>query len=143
MLRNVLPPKRPRCRLKMQISFSKVISFMHATCHTTNLLVVVKLTELQSGPATQPAHSGATKKKCIPRPKGSKWALKKEMRLENDPEQYEQIIVHVLHFPSYTRPNECTHQRKLKNLKREAGFKDGALFSDQSKEKIVKYCRLV
>ena len=116
---------------------------MHAACHTTDQLVAAKLTELQSGHATQSVRPGGTTQKRIPRPKGSKWALKKEMHLENDLEQYDQIIVCISHSPSYTRPNRCAHQRKLKNLKREAGFKDGALFSDQSKEKIVKYCRLV
>ena len=116
---------------------------MHAACRTTDQLVTAKLTELESGHATQSVRSGATKQERIPRPKGLKWALKKEMHLENDPEQYDQIIVRVPHSLSYTRPNQCLHQRKLKNLKREAGFKDGALFSDQSKEKIVKYCRLV
>jgi hypothetical protein len=31
----------------------------------------------------------------------------------------------------------------LKNLKKEAGFKDGVLFGGQSKDKIVKYCKAV
>jgi hypothetical protein len=67
-------------------------SVAHFRCCTADLLVTAKLAELQS---EHSAHPGATKKKLIPRPKGSGWILKTEMRLENDPGQYNQIIVRV------------------------------------------------
>jgi hypothetical protein len=66
------------------------------------------------------------------------------MGLEHNEDKYNRIIVCHFSFSILCRLiTAMTHQKKLKNLKREAGFKDGVLFSGQSKEKIVRYCRLV
>ncbi|KAF9650274.1 hypothetical protein BDM02DRAFT_3185493 [Thelephora ganbajun] len=89
----------------------------------TNKLLEAKIAELQSEQATRPT-THSRKKKRVPRPKGSKWRLRDKMGLANDEVKYNQII------------------RKLRNIKNEAGFKDGSLFNDQSKDKIVKYCKV-
>jgi hypothetical protein len=66
------------------------------------------------------------------------------MGLEHNPGKYNQIIVCPFRSPVYdTLLTPTAYQKRLRNLKREAGFKDGVLFSGQSKEKIVRYCRLV
>jgi len=81
--------------LKIKTDFLKVLPDCTAVFYTINLANTVKIAEMQSGQAAQPAHPMAKKKGLIRCPKGSNWTLQDSMGLGNDEAKYKQIIVRL------------------------------------------------